>query len=42
MQTVTIAGPLAGLLLRRTAERIAAQIRPNLGRLVTLAAEGPG
>lgn len=37
--TVAISGPLAGLLLRRTAERIAAAAPANLERLAAHAAE---
>jgi hypothetical protein len=38
-QTVTIAGPLAGLLLRRAAERIANAMPANLERLAARAAD---
>ena len=40
VQTVAIAGPLAGLLLRRAAERIAGGMAANLERLAARAA-GP-
>lgn len=39
-QTVGIGGPLAGLLLRRAAERIAARMAASLERLGALAAAG--
>jgi uncharacterized protein YndB with AHSA1/START domain len=38
-QTIAISGPLAGLVLRRAAERIAAAAPANLARLAARAAE---
>lgn len=40
-QTVAIEGPLAGLLLRRAAERIAGGMAPNLERLAARALAAP-
>jgi uncharacterized protein YndB with AHSA1/START domain len=42
VQTVAIGGPLAGLLLRRAAERIAGGMGDNLERLAARSAEAAG
>jgi uncharacterized protein YndB with AHSA1/START domain len=41
VQTIAISGPLAGLLLRRAAENIAAAMPANLERLAARAAAAP-